>query len=318
MRLSLEIDSEAYGGDARKTALADFLEVQAFRGPSMTRGQLAEFAADAGWGRRWATKFIDVSEEGDAEGPTAGDLADGAFDAIAERVDLLQDCYPFRVNHAGSLARVEPETCAYDLFLAICMSHVHGLDIGANPRDYLEGVVVRCMHRLGLRASAVAAFTRGGAAFAESLQSACREVGLIAYPTEAIRRRKAFDGGVDVLAHLPLSPTRNAIWAGIGQVTCARSDEWERKLKEPSPRKWNGFLGGPLLPIPFLAIPYHVTGIEFRHLEQSSDTHGGFVLDRLSLTRALHADTSPADVDIASRLRTVEVIGPHALAGRVP
>lgn len=315
MTLRVELDVDCYGGDARKSALADLIELQAMRHPAMTEAQLADYAADVGWGRRWASKFVDVGEDSDSEGPTARDLAIGAFEAIGERTDFLREMYPFRMNSHGSLIRKAEQLGIYDTLLAISASHVHGLAIGVNPRDYLEEVVVRSMSCLGLRTAAVAVHRRQGHRFEDSLRLACQQVGLQAIPTGASRRRRAFDGGVDVLAHLPILPRRNSVWTAIGQVTCARSDEWERKFAEPKAKTWNGLLGGDLFPVPFLALPYHVTSLEFRHLEQAPGTHGGLLIDRLSITQALHGTPlTTTDLHAAAALATIEIDGPRGIA----
>jgi hypothetical protein len=58
------------------------------------------------------------------------------------------------------------------------------------------------------------------------------------------------------------------------------SDEWKRKISEPSPSMWKGLLGEPIEPIVFLAVPHHS---ERRHRHQVMLETNRVLLDRLSL-----------------------------------
>jgi hypothetical protein len=68
----------------------------------------------------------------------------------------------------------------------------------------------------------------------------------------------------------------------IGQVTCAKSDAWKKKLGEPSGPDWRSYLNVLVEPQGFLAVPHHVEG---RHLTKLVGGGNRMVLDRLRLTR---------------------------------
>ena len=67
----------------------------------------------------------------------------------------------------------------------------------------------------------------------------------------------------------------------LGQATCADSDSWFKKFREPSPQKWRELLGVLVTPTPFLAIPHHAPSGYLSRLVQEAD---GILLDRLRLS----------------------------------
>ena len=42
----------------------------------------------------------------------------------------------------------------------------------------------------------------------------------------------AKDENVDILCHLPWGDMRSGVWVMLGQVTCAKSEQWEKKIKD--------------------------------------------------------------------------------------
>lgn len=303
---------EAYGGDSRASALADALEMQAVTGQSMAEGQLVDYVADAGWGRRSASKFNDVGEEGDEEGPTAKDHAVKAHDCIRERSSLLGELYPF-VLEDGMVSRRSADPCAYDVLLSLSAAHAYDVEIGCNPRDYLESLVVRALETVGLRTTSISQWKASKRKFPEVLTLACKSVGLVVSPLASVRRKRAFDGGVDVLAHLPLPPLRQSAWLGICQVTCASSDSWEAKFGEASPNKFRKLLRSEAPPHRLLAVPYHV---EDKHLRSLEEHHAGHLLDRLNLCEGLARVVNDEDLRIARALDAIEVDAPRGVRRR--
>ena len=75
---------------------------------------------------------------------------------------------------------------------------------------------------------------------------------------------------------------RPGSWGFIGQVTVAKSDSWNRKIKEPDPGPWRGRLGTRVRPMPFLVVPHHV---ERQTMEWLTGEGPAIVLDRLRLVR---------------------------------
>lgn len=305
-------DIDAYGGDSRTSALADVLEMQAFSQTSMNTAQLADYVADAGWARRRANKFIDVGDEDLKTNPTAPDLAVGAFACISERKRLLGEQYPYGIE-SGTVVRHSDEAAGYDVIHGLALSHAYDLDIGVNPRDYLEEVVVRCLRAAGVRAGGMANRRRAtGADFPALVREVCTELGLDGDAKRAMRREEAFDGGCDVLAYLPLEPRRRSIVAVIVQVTCTQSDRWEEKLCETRPHRWMKILSSEVSPLRVLAVPYHVATAHLNFLEEGQTS---IVLDRLSLSKQMPSTLAGDDEAIFQALRTVSVEAPR---GRRP
>ncbi len=297
--------ADAYGGDSRTSALADVLEVQAATATSMTEAQLTDYIADAEWGRRWASKFNDIGEADEDASPTARDLASGAFHCIAERADLLGDVYPYKIR-CDRVTRLSHQVVAYDVFLAISIGHAYKVHIGVNPRDYLEEVVVRGLRNTGLRATGLALRQRDhGEDFAALVREACKQIGLLGNVGLVRRRKRAFDGGADVLAYVALEPRRNSVITAVGQITCAQSDHWEHKLSEAKPPMWQKILSSEVSPVGFLAVPYHV---ETRHLRFLEEGQNALVLDRLSLASCLHGALAPSDAAVGRLLSDIVVV----------
>ena len=101
-------------------------------------------------------------------------------------------------------------------------------------------------------------------------------------PGAAPHMAAAQDEGIDTIVHVPWCGSRPGRWIFIGQVTCAMSNVWKTKILEPSPSQWMRFLGDPVHPIGFLAIPHHA---EPRHRLSVMDKANRVLLDRLSLVQ---------------------------------
>ncbi len=321
MTQPLEPDIEAYGSDARASALADVLELQAWtsRGKtSMTEAQLVEYIADAQWGRRRAEKFLDVGETGPLEEPTAKDMAAHVLRHLARRAELLGEAYPYALDDR-SLVRTDDGLTGYDVVLGVAMAHAYELAVPVNPRDYFEDLVTRCLKAPGVRATGLAGRRRGGEGdFRTVVEDACEALGLDGRVDRATRRAKAFDGGCDVLAYVPFEPRRRSVLVAVVQVTCARSDDWEQKLNQTAVSRWKKVLGSELSPVAVLAVPYHVDDVPLEHIEGGHQ--GALVLDRLFFATRLDRPGGMTDSDrrIAEALRRVEVEAPRGPARRDP
>ncbi|MGM0578378.1 MAG: hypothetical protein ACQEXJ_21820 [Myxococcota bacterium] len=307
----IEPDVEAYGSDARASALADVLEVQALTGYSMNKYQLVDYCADANWGRRWADKFSDVGEISAPTSPTATEMAEHAIDCVRSRAELLGPKYPFEILRTGALDRRTDcsDPLAYDLMLAIALAHSYpGVEIGVAPTEFVETVFVRGLCEAGLSAVGLAERRRaGGADYLSVVRSACEEIGLDGDASRAPRRTGAHDGGVDILAHLPLGLRRRSAVAIVAQVTCANSERWGDKFSETRSSMWQAILGNEVSPIPVLALPYHVDHKQLHYLEQGSK---GIVLDRLAIAALLNSLT-PDEKRVAERLWQISVEAPR-------
>jgi hypothetical protein len=291
--LPIVADANAYGTYGRISALADFLEVCALKKLRVRKQQLADMIGDNGWQLRDLMvnpsdeQDPDVSEDPEEDLPVALDLADDAadrvFSTIRERADILGSRYPFRIYgervmvKAGVSLRRNP----YIAVLAITVAHTFKLSSDPDPTKVLEDLVgdmLKKRLRLGINFGRI---RRDTSPFLAAVEKACPAVKLkYSIPDLPISKR-AQDENVDTIAHLHWGDRRPGTWCFIGQVTCAKSDDWEQKLDEPKPATWGPLLGVVPHPMVFLAVPHHV---EEGYLEKLVSSQRGIVLDRLRLT----------------------------------
>ena len=283
---------DTYGPYARASLLADYAELLALKGRPVRRTTVADFLADneAGWNldliQGPGHGHPDERMDGLAERvEVADDRASIVFEQLDERRDALAEHYPFRI--AGGQVSIDPgvdrESNAYVAVLALTVAHAFGVASPSPPHELFEETVTGVLQARGLCSVGLAALRRECGRFEEALTAACREIGLVAAPDAAARRRGAHDEGVDVLCHLGWErDLRPGSWGFIGQVTVAKSDSWNQKIKEPSPGPWRGRLGTRVPPLPFLAVPHHV---ERQTMEWLTGEGPAIVLDRLRLVR---------------------------------
>lgn len=277
----LVIDFDIYGRYARFSALADFLELLALRGGAPKEEKLAELISDADWS---------IAEAFLAEGETrplarrredAKDQARSVFAALEERAELLGDKWPFRLDGSGIVGDGrDPRSDPYVALLSITLAHAYGLATPNTPEDVFEDTVADVFGHRDLLVSNFGRVARGAATFEEALMAAGVDVRLMPTPEAAVRKVYAQDDKVDTLCHLWWGDARVGLWCLIGQATCAKSEEWEKKIKEPSPYAWSKLLNVEPFPLPFLAIPHHVEGGHLSKLVQDSLA---IVVDRLRL-----------------------------------
>jgi hypothetical protein len=294
---------DAYGTYARASCLADYLELLALHGLAPAESELADLIRDQGWATKLDELFTEPPPPPREEFDDEDDLPPGSpsedvgvpqagrvFDVLSERAEILAELYPFELTTRLALrAGFDLTESPYVSLLAITSAHAHQVEVkpaGAvkaiDPKQAVEAVVVRTLETLELRCANVGEAARTEADFRATVTKVGQAVGLAPTPDAAVSLVNANEEGVDALAHLASTDARAGHWVLIGQVTCAKSDAWKRKLGEPSGPDWKAYLNVLVEPQGFLAVPHHVEGRQLTKL-----VHGGnrMVLDRLRLTR---------------------------------
>lgn len=288
-RISANID--AYGTYARVSALADFLEVCAVKRVSLNRGRVADLIADNHWHRQFREIFIGPVDGDEPEPDRLSDrldrsreAADSVMSALQERADALKERYPFHFEEGHIELRTDADLqdCPYLKLLAITVTHAYQLCGDPDPKRVFESVVADSLGSVIGDSVDFAGIRRRTASFEAALDQAARRIGLMGTPKAAWRSRRAQDSGVDTIGHVSWGDSRGGTWTVIGQATCARSDDWEKKLDEPKSARWSRFLNVRPRPLVFLAVPHHV---ESHHLNVLVQDERGIVLDRLRLSR---------------------------------
>lgn len=284
---------DAYGTYARAMALADIVEAQALRKPSVSIAELADYIRDNSWTRALESSFRGVPEENldtDEEFDDLGEETDASdmasrriFSILQERESILGPLYPFymekqRLHYRGGI----PSQSSYLLLLAITIAHAYGAEhVTFNPRDLFEDLVASSFTSKGFLASAIGRLRRN-MSLEEALDRVGQECRLSPNLGNAVVRRQAQEEGVDVIAHLDWTDSRPMHWVYIIQATCAMSNFWRQKLAEPSPAMWKGIFGLLVLPTAVLAIPHQIPKDMMHYLLQHA-SGGRLLVDRLRL-----------------------------------
>lgn len=279
------LNPEAYGNDARISALADWLELLALHNKPIRFAALKESLKDLEY-----TELIELPEErlspNDSPGPENTDrkkslnAIDSTKQLLRERAKILGVKYPFKLDET-ILVKKRHSKC-HDLYLAllaITVANAYGVSKPVEPTKALEATVAKCLEATGLRVVNFAEYTRAHR-FDKGLELATEAIGMSADPTTAVLRTFRVDEKVDTIAHFDLLDGRIGKWSMIGQVTCAKSEQWENKISDPSPLTWQDLLNEVLQPLVFLAIPHHA---ETRKLHKLQKDKGRVVIDRLRL-----------------------------------
>lgn len=282
--MTVVLDVDAYGADARRSAIADFVELAAFRRP-ISRNELSDYVRDCGLAvppPRLVTLGDDVGEASMADDDPPI-VSQRVFDLLAERSRRLGTLYPFSLE-STVLTRTAPDVMTtYDATLAMTIRHAYFED--STIPELFEDFVCR-----SLRASSMTVFPLsyrvratdgfGVERFGGVLDEARGALNL-APATGGLVSRAVHDGSVDVLARHPPTDSRPGFWTLLCQVTVGKTTLWETKLKNRKLRSWSHYLGDPLPPLFCVAVPHHV---EPWHLESLViDSEGATVLDRLRL-----------------------------------
>lgn len=270
---------DLYGSKARVSALADYVELAALLGKTVTRADLADLIADNDWTLRPTRGYVVASEVD--EDPLA--WADSVFAILDERSSVLAEKYPFEFKRNALKWRdsaLRPIDSSYVSLLAITSAHAFSIDTSVNVEGLLERIVADTLRSMGLGVASVGVTDRKGG-FVEAVQQAGLELGLAPDPDPRPRSVSAKDEGVDTVAGLVWRDgRRGGHFLFIGQVTVGKSDTWKSKLKEPEGKKWAGYLREDLFPQAFLAIPHHV---EAQHVTWMMASDAGVVIDRLRI-----------------------------------
>ena len=287
-----KLDPDIYGGHARASLLADYVELIALQGQPVRRSTVADYLlkTDDVWNLELIRSNEGNPHDEESRGSSEQDEkaranARTVFDQMDERHYVLADRYPFEISgDIVSLGRdVDRESNPYVAVLALTVAHAFDVASACRPAALFERTVTSVLCARGLPSVGLAAVRRGVGSFEEALRAACERIGLKAAPDAAPTLAKAHDEGVDVLCHVGWEQDlRPGTWGFIGQVTVGRSESWRTKIKEPSPATWALLTGTRVPPMPFLAVPHHVERDMMAKLTVDGQA---IVLDRLRLVR---------------------------------
>jgi hypothetical protein len=297
----IQAEIDAYGTYARSSALADFAELWVLQGLHVTAAAVDDYLRDMGW----LHKDLELLTNGD-EIPDEDDVSGGqdVFDVLRERESALGIFYPFAVD--GDVLVRKDDVVAYRVLHAITLSHSYKLLANGVVEAYFEGLVCRVLVARGLRVAHIGALRQQHGSFELALTSA-RELTGLQIPGLGDRSKHANDERVDAVAHFDWEDGREVNWTFIGQVTCAMSDQWERKLLEPGPQRFQHYLGTIVQPVPFLAVPHHIPR---RRLAYLANGDGRMILDRLRLVRWVEEPTKE-EREIAELVATASINSPY-------
>lgn len=290
----IEPDIDAYGGLARGSAIADYLELLALSGRRCSREQLEDNINDkylSDWQRKKRNMIVDVDDWDDESGyddSDATDIAghlDEAFDCLNERADILGARYPFELDENGLSVRdgVIPTHDFYVAVLCITTAHAYKLDVASVPsvRELFEEVVATTLEARHLLVARMGDLSRKhGMKFPPALLEAGAILGIPTDPAGSPFKRHANDAGADILAHHTWADERLGRWTYAGQVTCGKSDSWQAKMGQASPGLWMGFFQERIHPQCFLAVPHHAPRSTLNLLVSEQ---GKVLLDRLRI-----------------------------------
>lgn len=293
--MTIEPNLHWYGTYARRSAIADYLELLALKGNGLSAADLADLIRDnPGWTHDLGARideleplpeprYADLGQEIDASLEAAADV----IAVLSERVEVAGASYPFRIGPTSALTYTghDPTIEPYVRLLALTVGHATRTKTTSPPHQVFEVVLLHALSATGGLSVGLGEIGRQQAGgFKDTLTQACSAVGLEAYPDRAQAKVFANDEGVDVLTNLFDVDPRVGGLQLIGQATCAKSDDWDKKIQEPSPDQWRQWLGGLRSPVAYLAVPHHVEAGTRSWLMQKRDRD---VFDRLRLAPLL-------------------------------
>lgn len=292
----IEFDVEWYGSQARPSALCDYLELLALKGTRVSEEIVADFVRDAHITQLLRESIVfnagsnlpsadegsedlDLSDSIDA----AHEVVRNALAELHERHEVLAGRYPYDISVDSDAVLVRKQNTSnwssYDSLLLLTIAHANELVVPSiSLTDLFERIVEIT---LGSRGLATARLQNEGSDYPSRVKHAAQQVHLMVNTTQSSYRRHAVDGGTDLLSNLWPDDYRPGGTQLIGQATCAKSDQWERKMTEPKPSHWKDMLGSGPSPLRYLAIPHHVGSSYRRHLLGREDDVD--VMDRLRL-----------------------------------
>lgn len=292
-RQTIKLNRDAYGVNARASAIADFLELACLAGVTLSEEDLRDRLRDSGT-KLPPEKYVlfaapgdDIGDDDDDDDASTDAYADSArrvFELVKERSRILGARYPFKISLNKLKLNTTQHGEPYLSLLAMAVAHAHVLTIPGDPKRLFEETVARILRSRGWKAANLgkASKAQKGQPFAKALKAVSRECDLVLGTGTALVSSAANDEGVDTIAHDSWEDSRVGRWILIGQATFEKSDGWHRKVREPSPILYSKLFKEDVAPQPFLAVPYHV---EPKHLEKLVQDSGKVVLDRLRLAR---------------------------------
>ena len=289
----IEPDADWYGSYARRSAIADYLELLALQERSFSTEELADRIRDNGWTDALAERIGEPTPPED-EAENIGEEIDRALEragdvlaVLADRSEVAGDLYPFhrspsgRLTYSGGTASRDEK---YIRLLAMTVGHATATKFTPAVHQVFETVVEASLANAGFATAGIGARSRAGGSFHGVLTESCEVVGLAVYPDRAKARTFANDEGSDIISNVWTSDRRPGGLQLVGQVTCARSNDWDKKLCEPSDTQWRAWLGGFRSPALYLAVPHHVEEVTRAWLMERRDRD---VVDRLRLVALL-------------------------------
>jgi hypothetical protein len=275
--MPIEPSPDAYGNKVRASAVADWLELLAWRGQPVTLASAVDYFGDL----TYPEGTLLPGEGPGADAADEEEFSDWVRSVLARRIELLGDLYPFEL--AGERLRLRDGVVitdsAYILLLAITVAHAYEIETTLNPEDTFEAVVARCLNSR-MRAADLGNLRDLHASFHDAVVAAGTAVGLEPNPSAASSATAARDEGVDTIGHWDWGDRRPGRWMIIGQATCGTSTTWKRKMAEPSPGIWSTRLGDHVYPLGFLAVPHHVEDRFLYYLVEDGERS---VVDRIRL-----------------------------------
>jgi hypothetical protein len=284
-------DLNAYGTDARYSAMADFAELVAYcAGRDVTEGYVADLVNDYD-GNVPDDKF-GVGDPALDELPRtrqerASEFTSKVFGLLKSRRQALGTGYPFRFVSSGVL-RYAPRSAGpqpYLGLLAITAIHAFDLDVDFEPRLAFESVVAEALRGTNLIVVNLSKLRRKCGSYPKALRAGLGTHGIRCDPDVVVRRLRAHEQGVDVVAAIAWGDLRMGRLTMLCQVTCGNSDSWQEKIGEPRTEDWRKMMGETVLPVAALAVPHHVEDLNLAYLSES----GRIVIDRLRLCRLLRS-----------------------------
>ncbi len=312
----ISFDLDWYGTFNRRSAVADYLELLAIGGVTISKESLADQIVDTtGWLAKLGDRIQDSDPEDRGPEPDGDDTDLSSTQAIAaeyannieqvlrERADLLADRYPFEVGKDNVVVSFRGDSSfpvPYLTLLALTICHAASVEgFPEAPAYIFEDVVAAALSARGLPTACLGRNARGAGGFAATLKSSCAEVGLDAYPAEAPYRVFANEEGSDSISNWWPEDTRLGGVQFVGQATCARSTEWKKKLMEPPVGHWEDWLQRKLAPVAFLSVPHHVED-DTRHYLVTADRKRD-VIDRIRLAM-VDRDLLATEIDAFERM----------------
>ncbi len=292
----IDFDIEWYGSQARRSALCDYLELLALKGTQVSEETIADFVNDSDITHLLRETIVfrtDSNAPNTGEGnedidltvavDAAHDVVRDALNELHERHEVLAGCYPYEVSDESDAVLMRKQDASdwspYDSLLLLTIAHANKLEVpGVSLTELFERIVEVTLDSHGFT---TARLQNGGRDYRSRVERAAKQVHLTVSVAQSSHRRHAVDGGTDLLSNLWPDDRRLGGTQLIGQATCAKSDQWEKKMTEPKPSLWKEMLGSGPSPLRYLAIPHHVGNSYRRHLLRQEDDVD--VMDRLRL-----------------------------------